>query len=265
MRGLLVWMASGCGWPQFADADDGTGLPSQGPVTLIWWGDEAETGDRPDWPQDLGPLVSVLEEPFTGLLWEGQLGWEPVVTGGATDFACDIAPLPVTYLGDVDFVRFAHTGGTVCISVATPLAAVPPEQRDPRFGCSGGDPLWDALIYPLVATEEDEACVTGTLQTPSASPERPLALGERPGLLLPWLAPGEYAVALAPLCGEYALAPPCDGTTSSVNAASCVPYALSAAIVSGQAACDDLHDQLLAYLDAPSRGAASLPASLPTP
>lgn len=240
----FVGFASSCG-------EDVEHLPMTGPVTLFRAGHEVWDGDQPDQPADLGPTKAALSDPFVGWLWEGELGWEPARLDQTTDFACDIEPLSLDYLGDIDFVRFAHRGGTVCVTVATPLSEVPSDERDPRFGCLEGPPLWDALVYAL-SDDGDDVCLTGDLLTPALGPQLPRALGEQKALLLPWLAAGDYALGLAPLCGAYAEAPTCDGTTSSsTTAARCVPYALAVAIVPGQAACDALHDQLVTWLAGP--------------
>lgn len=253
----MVWLVAllACGWPRFDDAAGSDRWPASGPSTLVWANDEATDGDFPDWPSDLAPSSAALSRPYEGLLFAGELAWEPARNEGATDFGCDIVPLPLTYLGDVDFVRFAHGGGTTCITVATSLSPVPEGQRDPRFGCQDGPPLWDALIYTLEAEDglevEDGLCLTGTLHTPSPNAV-PLALGEVDALLLPWLPEGDYAIGLAPICGEYAQSLPCTEQMSSTVTANCVPYALAVAIVPSQEACDLLHEQLQASFNDPS-------------
>ncbi|MEN0064481.1 MAG: hypothetical protein AAGA48_20200 [Myxococcota bacterium] len=241
---VIVSVAAGCnGWPRFDHLPDEDFVDVAAPVLLEQVADEANEGDRPDLPADLA-LDGRLEGLFTGLRWSGQLAWEPARPAGSEDFDCPIEPIPLTYPSDVDFFRFNHPGGSVCVTLATPLEGNPQPGGDfADFDCPDGIdvPLWEA---PLYSAADDAECPTGNWLN-AADDQLPRAIGLKgPGLFFANLPAGDYIGFLAAVCGRFEGAQPCNALFADDPDAECVPYDLAVALVPSQEACDALHDQL---------------------
>jgi len=214
-------------------------------ASLTTVGDEAIDGDRPELVGDLvADPAAVTEAAYQGLRWRGAVAWQRAVGVGTEDFGCPgIEPLELTYTGDVDFVRFAHRGGSLCVTVATPLEGVAREAGgDVGFDCPEDvqRPLWEAPLYAM----GDDECLTGSwLNVPDG--RYPTAIGLRDdGLFFPSVPAGDYALFVAPVCGRYAGAEPCDASVADDPSSECVPYDLAISVVPSQAACQRLHDDL---------------------
>lgn len=245
---VIVGVGAGCnGWPRFDHLPGGEFVPTEPlRVDLEIVGDESRDGDRPEQPLELDGPLSTLGELNEGVVWRGGLGWLPALGVGEETFECPIDPLPLTYPADVDFVRFAHQGGSLCVTAATELTGIArpgDEGGDERYDCPDGvtRPLWDAPLYELA----DDGCVVGNwLNEPDGI--FPTAIGLRnAGLFFANLPPGDYALLLAAVCGRYEGAEPCDETFADEARVECVPYSLAVAVVPSQAACDALNEQLL--------------------
>jgi len=246
---VIVGLGAGCnGWPRFGHLPDDDFVAVDGTVSLRTVSDEARDGDRPDRPAGLPDNEGETGRLFEGLRWRGALGWDPAVGIGESTFDCPIEPLPLTYPGDVDFVRFRHLGGSLCVVVATPLSGeAQPSQSalggEPRFDCPDGigRPLWEAPLYRI---GDDGQCPSGRWLNADDG-ELPVALGLRGDtLFFPNVPAGDHALFLAAVCGRYAGAGPCDETFSDDRTAECVPYELAVAVVPGRAACDTLYQDL---------------------
>lgn len=176
------------------------------------------------------------------------MGWEIPVSIGTEDFECPIEPLPLVYVADVDFIRFSHPGGGLCLAVDPRLGgtARPTDLTDDsaaRFNCPTDIevPVWESAVYKLTA---DGRCIEGDYLNPKDG-NLPLALGIRgPTVFIPDAPPGRYGIFLAPVCGRYFDAPPCSPKFASNPKLECVPYDFSVAVALSEEACRPLSEQL---------------------
>ena len=245
---VIVGLGAGCnGWPRFDHLPADEFVDVDGPVSLRPMADESEDGDLPDRPSELSASEARTGPLNEGLRWRGTLAWSAVGAGEET-FDCPIEPIPLTYTSDIDFVRFSHLGGSLCVTVATALEG----EARPSEGDIGGAetfdcpddierPLWEA---PLYAIGVDGICLEGSwLNADDGS--LPLAIGVRSdGLFFGNVGPGEYALFVAAVCGRYRGTEPCDQRVPGDPRPECVPYDLAIAVVPSQAACDALYDDL---------------------
>ena len=269
----LLGMAAlwGCaGWPRFAaEPDDDDAVPASGrPVELLFGPSEADT-DFPNSPAGETHDGGALREGYRGLAWVGWLDWAPIgepEPSCPVDFGCLEQPLPERYTGDIDFFRFSHDGGALCVTVATHL------EGDGAL-CDAPDPVWEMPLFPVrdgtpaapppgceaFAGPVADACVGEWLNDTQGSGSRAYpVVPSSGGLFFASLEAGEYSAMIAPVCGVYFTGAPAapnstpTGDTAaqaatvppSQEVASEVPYIFAAAVVPSQKACDELNTQV---------------------
>jgi hypothetical protein len=193
----LAMVLTGCGnWPRFAHKPSTLGVAGVVPPNEIDVAhDEPEpaSGDWPDIPQDLGEATVVpLYSLWNATVVRGELarGDEPAFggEGGAgPPFGCTPSEIDGNYTGDIDFFRFTHQGGPLCL-VLDADPGVTPEETE-----------WDAIAY-----EYDGTCITGPFLTlPSADPDVPGSMTPGGKGYVAQAAAGELAVYVAGVRGSY--------------------------------------------------------------
>jgi len=147
----------GCAdWPRFAEHPD---PPLESPAGAVLLRQQAaETAPQVEFPADPRALnnpprplaVGSLND---GLVWPGELGWARTVSndGAPERFGCagPLDGLPLSYRGDLDFFRFTHEGGALCLTVVALVDGDGHQGGGAAVACQDGlgDPQWEVPLY----------------------------------------------------------------------------------------------------------------------